>query len=183
MAEERKVILEREYIVPLREEWLKAPRYKRGKKALKTLKSFIAKHMKVYDRDLDKIKVDIILNNEVLFRGVKKPLGKVKVKAIKYDDGIVVVKLVDLPKHIEFELARKARQEALKLKEGKAEEKPAKEEKKEVETAEKAEDAKEKKESSKLETEQFEKSKAKEAEHTSKTSGEAPKIQRKALKR
>lgn len=179
MAEERKVILEREYIVPLREEWLKAPRYKRGKKALKTLKSFIAKHMKVYDRDLDKIKVDIILNNEVLFRGVKKPLGKVKVKAIKYDDGIVVVKLVNLPKHIEFELARKARQEVEKLTEAKTEEKPVKEEEKKEET----EDAKEKKESSKLETEQFEKSKAKEAEHTSKTSGEAPKIQRKALKR
>jgi large subunit ribosomal protein L31e len=176
MAEENKVVLEREFIVPLREGWLKAPRYKRGKKALKILKEFMVRHMKIYDRDLRKIKVDTILNNEILFRGIKQPLGKVKVKAIKYDNGEVSVKLVDLPKHVEFQLARKARKQAENLtKQSK--------EVKEKEKKEESKDTKEKEESSKLAMEEIEKAKAKELEHTSKTSQETPKVQRKTLKK
>ena len=61
-----KQILEREYIVPLRKGWLKVPDYKRANKAVKTLKEFLVKHMKVYDRDLRKIKIEIDLN---IFQG------------------------------------------------------------------------------------------------------------------
>ena len=40
MADEKenKIVLQREYVVPLREGWLHAQKYKRGKKAVKTLK-------------------------------------------------------------------------------------------------------------------------------------------------
>ena len=99
---EPKVILEREYIVPLRKGWLKVPKYKRANKAVKTLKEFIARHMKVYDRDLRKIKVEIDLNNEIRFRGMKKPLAKIKVKAKKYDNEIVRVELANIPVNIRF---------------------------------------------------------------------------------
>jgi len=181
MAEEteNKITLEREYIVPLRMGWHKVPEWKRATKAVKTLKEFMVKHMKVYDRDLRKIKVDVLLNNEIRFRGAKKPPAKIKVKAIKYSDGTVAVKLVNLPKHIEFQIARNVKREAEMLK--KASEKtplPVKEEKKE-ETKE----TKEKETSSKIATEQIEKAQAKQMQHTSKTSQETPKIQRKALKR
>jgi len=101
-----KQILEREYIVPLRKKWLKVPRYKRANKAIKTLKEFIARHMKIYDRDLKKIKIDVNLNNELRFRGVKKPHPKIKVRAIKFDNDIVKVELINLPKHIEFQIKR-----------------------------------------------------------------------------
>ena len=100
--EEPKVILEREYIVPLRRGWLKVPEYKRANKAMKTLKEFIAQHMKIYDRDLRKVKVDNLVNNEIRFRGMKKPLAKIKVKAKKFDDGIVRVELVEVPIHVKF---------------------------------------------------------------------------------
>jgi large subunit ribosomal protein L31e len=182
MAEEqktRKIIIEREYIVPLREEWLKVPDYKRATKAAKALKQFIARHMKIYDRDLRKVKMDIYLNNELRFRGIKYPPAKIKVKAIKYEDGIVEVKLVDLPKHIVFELARKAKREAEII--NKTSEKPEKKE--EEKTEEKKEDIKEKEEASKIAEENIDKAQAKEMKHTSKTSQETPKIQRKALKR
>jgi large subunit ribosomal protein L31e len=186
MAEEKKeqkIIIEREYTVPLRVGWLKVPKYKRAKKALKTLKEFMVKHMKVYDRDLAKIKVDVLLNNEIRFMGMKKPLPYIKVKAIKYENGEVAVKLVNIPKNIEFELARNAKKEAEKLTNQK--EKPkaeAKVEEKKESNEEKI-DTKEKEESSRLETEQLEKQDAKQAKHTSKISQEEPKIQRKALKR
>jgi len=184
MAEEKKeqkITFEREYIVPLRSEWLKVPRYRRAKKAVRALKEFMVRHMKVYDRDLRKIKLDTYLNNEVWFRGIKKPLHKVKVKAIKYEDGTVAVKLVQLPKHIEFELARKAKKELDKLK--KESEKPKEEVKEEKKTEEEKKDEKEKETSSKESTQAIEKAQAKQLEHTSKTSQEVPKIQRKALKR
>ena len=58
---EAKLVLEREYIVPLRREWLKVAKFKRANRAVKALKKFLARHMKVYDRDLRKIKLDIIL--------------------------------------------------------------------------------------------------------------------------
>ena len=66
-----KILVEREYMVPLRKEWLKVPKYKRANKATKALKQFIAQHMKVYDRDLREVKVEVLLNNEIRFRGMK----------------------------------------------------------------------------------------------------------------
>jgi len=101
-----KMEYEREYIVPLRHGWLKVPVYKRANKAVKTLKEFIAQHMKVYDRDLRKIKVEIDLNNEIRFRGMAKPPAKIKVKAKRFDDGTVSVELVDIPEHIKFKRIR-----------------------------------------------------------------------------
>lgn len=182
MAEEkqtRKVVIEREYIVPLRAEWLKVPTYKRATKAVKALKQFMLQHMKVYDGDMRKIKIDIYLNNELRFRGIAKPPSRIKVKAIKYDDGIVEVKLVNLPKHIEFEIARKARKdlEMMQKSAGKKEEAKVEEKKEE------AKDKQEKETSSKLATEQIDKAAANQMKHTTKTSQETPKIQRKALKR
>ena len=85
---EAKKVLEREYIVPLRKGWLKVPEYKRANKAVKTLKEFLARHMKIYNNDLRNIKLDIDLNNEIRFRGMKKPPAKIKVKAVKFEDGV-----------------------------------------------------------------------------------------------
>ena len=99
---EPKKILEREYIVPLRRQWLKVAEFKRANRAVKELKRFLAKHMKVYDRDLRKIKIDNDLNNEMRFRGMRKPPAKIRVFAKKFDDGIVRVSLVDVPAHVKY---------------------------------------------------------------------------------
>ena len=181
--DDSKIVSEREYIVPLRKEWLKVPRYRRAKKATKALKEFIAQHMKVYDRDLKKVKIDILLNNEIRFRGSKKPPARIKVRAVKRESGIVEVKLVNIPKHIEFELARKARKEAEKAKKGKEKkvaEAPVEEKEGEGKEGEDKE-KQEKKEASKEATMALEKSKAKQAQHTA--SKKAPVVQRKALKK
>ncbi|MCK5449368.1 50S ribosomal protein L31e [Candidatus Pacearchaeota archaeon] len=96
-----KVELEREYVVPLRKGSLKVPQYRRAKKAVKTLKEFLAKHMKIEDRDLRKVKVDIYLNNELWFKGIKKPVSKIKVKAVK-KGGIVYAELAEVPEAVKF---------------------------------------------------------------------------------
>jgi len=178
---EPKIVLEREYNVPLRKGWLKVPEYKRASKAVKTLKEFLARHMKVYDRDLRKIKLDIDLNNEIRFRGMRKPPAKIKVKAIKDDLGIVRVSLVNIPEKIKFRQLRELNKKTKIKKKGEEKEEPKKKE--EGETGEKKEeessDKKEKKESAKEETQKIAKKQAKEQKHISKDKRVIPK--RKAL--
>jgi len=101
MAETTKSTIEKEYIIPLRKSFLKVPRYKRTSRAVKTIKQYIAKHMKVQNRDVKKVKIDVYFNNELWFRGRKNPPSKVKVKAIKEND-IIKVDLVEIPDHIKF---------------------------------------------------------------------------------
>jgi len=95
-------ILEREYIIPLRREWRKVANYRRTGRAVKTIKKFIARHMKVPERDLSKVKLDIYLNQEIWFRGRRKPPAKIKVKAVKEND-VVNVTLVETPIIWKFE--------------------------------------------------------------------------------
>jgi large subunit ribosomal protein L31e len=102
-VKEEKPELEREYIIPIRRRILKVPRYKRAKRAIKTIREFLAKHMKVEERDVRKIKIDKWLNEEVWFRGIKKPLTKVKVKAKKIK-GIVYVELAEIPKVVQYKI-------------------------------------------------------------------------------
>jgi len=180
---EPKIEIEREYIVPLRKGWLKVPEYKRASKAVKTLKQFLAQHMKVYDRDLRKIKIDQVLNNEIRFRGMKKPPARIKVKAKKYDNGIVRVELVDIPAHIKFERLRQEKKKAAldKKVKAKAEEEPKEPEVPEEEKPEETEETKEKKEASKEESLKLAKEQAKEMKHTSKE--QQVQVHRKALSR
>jgi len=84
---------------------IKSPRFGRAKKAVKTIKVFLAKHMKVEDRDTRKVKVDMYLNNEVWFKGIKNPPKSVKVKAVKRD-GIVYAELAEVPEHVKFLMAK-----------------------------------------------------------------------------
>ena len=138
MADEKeRILLEREYIVPLRRKFLRTPRYRRAPKAVKILKQFIARHMKVYDKDLSKIKLDRYLNEEMWYRGIQKPPYKIKVKAKKLDSGNVVVELAEIPEKLKWK----------KLKEEKTwetAEKKTEEEKKEEKKEEKPEEKPEK---------------------------------------
>ena len=102
--------LEREYIIPLRMKWKKVPRYKRANKAIKAVKEFLVRHMKIRDRDLKNIKIDKYLNEAIWFKGIRKPPTKIKVKAIK-EGGIVRVEMAELPNRLKFKKARLEKRE------------------------------------------------------------------------
>ncbi|MEM4182102.1 MAG: 50S ribosomal protein L31e [Candidatus Pacearchaeota archaeon] len=133
---EEKPELEREYIVNLRKEVIKVPRYRRAKKAIRALKEFLARHMKVEKRNIERVKIDKYLNEEIWYRGIKKPLTKVKVKAKKIK-GIVYVELAEMPKILEFKKKKeeKFKQASVSSIEKKIEEKAQKKE--DIETKEK----------------------------------------------
>lgn len=113
--------MEREYVVPLRRESLKSPRYKRTNKAVKALRAFISKHMKS-----ENVLIGKFLNLKLWENGIRNPPGKVTVRAVKDDDGTVTVELKEIPQvrpKVNKRLAR------VEKSEGKKVEKPAKVEK------------------------------------------------------
>ena len=104
-TEKKKDLLEREYIIPLREKIRTVARYKRSKKAIRVIKEFLVKHMKIRDRNLDKVKIDKFLNEFIWKHGIKNPPHKVKVRAVK-DGDIVRVESIDLTEKLKFKKLR-----------------------------------------------------------------------------
>lgn len=112
--------VERIYTVPLKG----AYNYKtslRAKRAMKILTAFLARHMK---SELGNVRIGADLNDYVWSHGIEKPPHKVKVRAKKGDDGLVLASLLE----------EKKPEAAAKPAEKKAEkkEKPAKPEQKAV---------------------------------------------------
>ena len=138
-----KIVLERNYNIPLRIATLKSPFHKKAKKAISTVKIFISKHMKTKE-----VRIGQYLNLKIWEHGMRNPPNLVKVTATKDDKGVVFVELVGAPKpQPKVEETKKSGKKESKP-EGKveAEFKEIKEEKleKQVESAkeEKAEEAK-----------------------------------------
>lgn len=174
MAEAKQTI-EREYVIPLKKEWRKVPSYKRARKSVIAIKQFVARHMKVADRDLSKVKVDPYFNNEIWFRGPNNAPNKVKVKVTKQDDTVFVT-FVDTPKVVSFEKIKHAKRH-VKSAQKVVEKKEEKTEK--TEDSKKAEMEKEK--SAAELKEKIAEQHAKDQKHTTKT--KEPKINRMALKK
>jgi len=123
--------VEREYVIPLREKCRVVPRYKKTPKAIRTIKEFLVKHMKIYDKDLRKIKIDGYLNEYLWFRGIRHPPHKIKVKVVKEisdEREFVRVELADYPNKLKFKklraekLAKKSEEAVSKKKKEKKEE-------------------------------------------------------------
>ncbi|MEM4259452.1 MAG: 50S ribosomal protein L31e [Candidatus Pacearchaeota archaeon] len=182
MAEENTKLIEREYIIPLRKEFLKVPQYRRAGRAAKAIKQFIAKHMKVPERDTEKVKLDIYLNNEIWSRGKTNPPSKIKVRA-KKEGELVKVELVETPVPIKFlkikheRMHKEAEKKEEKKEEAKPEIKPTEEKKEEEKKKDEAEKEKA------VEEQQIKEAKkaAKAEKHITKK--KAPQIQRRALNR
>ena len=68
------------------------PRTKRARVAMSTIRSFIANHMKVTESD---VWVDASVNDSIWAKGIKKPPSKIRVKAIKFEDGLVEVSTLE----------------------------------------------------------------------------------------
>lgn len=144
---EKKDELEREYTIPLRSQVNKVPVYKRANKAIRTIKEFLVRHMKIRDRDLDKVKIDRYLNEFIWYRGIKKPPARIKVKATMEGD-IVRVELAEIGEKYGFKKAKLERR-SLKASESAGKKKPSKatEQKTEEKTEEEVKEIEEKKES------------------------------------
>ncbi|HIH85991.1 MAG TPA: 50S ribosomal protein L31e [Methanoculleus sp.] len=77
------------YVIPLRDV-KRAPRWKRGKIAMKDIRAFLARHMKSED-----VKLDQSINEKIWERGGEKTPGKIRVRAMKFEDGQVQAELAE----------------------------------------------------------------------------------------
>ena len=143
--------LERIYVVPFRAAYNSPPRNKRSRKAVKILRSFISRHMKAEEVN---IAISEGVNSLIWKRGIQKPPRKIKVRAVKSGDRVVVSLLDEKVEEKKLEKPKAKKEEApkaeekkddVKPEEKKAEPAPVKEEpKKEVKPPEpKAEEKKE----------------------------------------
>ncbi|MEM1506688.1 MAG: 50S ribosomal protein L31e [Candidatus Bathyarchaeia archaeon] len=88
---ESEIVEERIYIVPLGRAWI-TPVTKRTPRAMRLLKAFVKRHMKV---DEDSIRISNEVNERVWYRGVEKPPRKIRVRVTKDRDGLVTVHLAE----------------------------------------------------------------------------------------
>jgi len=86
-APKEEIIDERIYIIPLAKA-RKGPRNKRAKKAIRYLKEYMTRHFKP-----ESLIITQEVNERIWSRGIQKPPRKLKVRATKNIDGLVVVYL------------------------------------------------------------------------------------------
>jgi len=77
------------YIIPLRDVQ-HTPKWERGKRAMKAIRDFLARHMKSED-----IRLAQNINEAVWERGSHKPPSRIRVRAMKFEDGQVQAELAE----------------------------------------------------------------------------------------
>lgn len=85
--EEGKVNVERIYTIPLRN---RAPKWRRSEKAVFVVREYLAKHLKAVPSD---VHIDKSINEKIFARGARHPPTKIRVRAMKFDDGVVEAEL------------------------------------------------------------------------------------------
>lgn len=99
--EEEEIVEERTYTVPLARAWIMPPR-KRAPRAMRILKGFIVKHMKLEakekaeedeEEEPGRLIISSEVNQKIWSRSIEKPPRKLRVRAAKDKDGNVTVYL------------------------------------------------------------------------------------------
>lgn len=101
-AIEEEIVEERIYTIPLRKAWI-APRNKRAPKAIRIIKAFVTKHMKLETRieeemgeeEPKKLIIRNEVNEKVWRRGIEKPPRKIRVRAAKDKNGNITLYLAE----------------------------------------------------------------------------------------
>jgi len=81
--------MERTYTIPLGKV-KNVPRTKRAPRAIRFIREFLKKHMNSED-----IKLDSSINEKIWGRGIQKIPPKIKIKAVKEEDGTVTATLLE----------------------------------------------------------------------------------------
>lgn len=101
--EEEEIVEERFYTVPLSRAWI-MPANKRSPRAMRILKKFITKHMKIgvrketegeEEEEPGKLIIDNEVNMKIWSRGIEKPPRKIRVRVAKDKEDNVTVYLAE----------------------------------------------------------------------------------------
>lgn len=101
-VEEEEIVEERIYTVPLGKCWIVPPN-KRAPKAMRIIRGFVVKHMKLEQRKAEgeeeeeakRLVISNDVNERVWMRGIEKPPRKIRIRAAKDKEGNVTVYLAE----------------------------------------------------------------------------------------
>lgn len=99
--------VERTLTINVRKAVMKAPRYKRTKKAVTAVREHLQQHMKAASEN---IRIGKHLNLKLWEHGIKNPIHKITVIAKKDDKGIVTAELPNIPVKKQNEKRLKAKE-------------------------------------------------------------------------
>ncbi|MDH5794078.1 MAG: 50S ribosomal protein L31e [Candidatus Bathyarchaeota archaeon] len=100
-VEEEEIVEERIYTIPLGKVWIVPPN-KRASRAMRMIRSFVTKHMKLEARgekeeeeEPKRLIISNDVNERVWMRGIEKPPRKIRIRAAKDKEGNVTVYLAE----------------------------------------------------------------------------------------
>ncbi|MDI6847568.1 MAG: 50S ribosomal protein L31e [Candidatus Bathyarchaeia archaeon] len=99
---EEEIVEERIYTIPLSKAWI-APPNKRAPKAIRIIKAFLTRHMKLEahregemeEEEPKRLIISNEVNERVWIRGIEKPPRKIRVRAAKDKEGNITVYLAE----------------------------------------------------------------------------------------
>jgi len=101
-APEEEIVEERIYTIPLSRAWV-SPRRKRTPRAVRMVRSFVQKHMKIEtkakaeegEEEAGRLVISDEVNKKLWSRGIEKPPRKIRVRAVKDREGTVTLYLAE----------------------------------------------------------------------------------------
>jgi len=96
----KEIVEEKIYTIPLGRAWI-SPRKKRAPRAIRLIKSFIQRHMKIkteveeMEEEAERLVVSNEVNEKIWSRGIEKPPRKIRVRAVKDKEGVITVYLAE----------------------------------------------------------------------------------------
>ncbi len=98
---EEELVEERIYTIPLSRAWI-SPRRKRAPRAVRLIKSFVERHMKLQSgsageefEEARRLVISNDVNERVWSRGIQKPPRKIRVRVTEDKEGVVTVYLAE----------------------------------------------------------------------------------------
>jgi len=97
---EEEIVEERIYTIPLSRAWISPPK-KRTPRAVRIVKSFIQKHMKIKTEaeeegeEPEKLVLSNEVNQKIWSRGIREPPRNIRVRAVKDKEGVITVYLAE----------------------------------------------------------------------------------------
>lgn len=98
---EEEIVEERIYTIPLSRAWI-SPRRKRAPRAVRLIKSFVERHMKLQSgsageefEEARRLVISNDVNERVWSRGIQKPPRKIRVRVTEDKEGVVTVHLAE----------------------------------------------------------------------------------------
>jgi len=101
-APEEEIVEERIYTIPLSRAWI-SPRKKRTPRAVRIVRSFVQKHMKIEtgtkteeeEEEAGRLVISDEVNKKLWSHGIEKPPRKIRVRAVKDKEGTVTLYLAE----------------------------------------------------------------------------------------